>query len=190
MAKEEKKNDKLAKSGPADLTIDVPVAAPEGYEKSVRGGSFVGYWRAAEGDVIDCILRGPAPDRVQEKSQSQYGVALVELNCDVIATASAKQLEGRDMSRWQPGPKNRKGEDTFLTKATKGEIICVSIREGIKDEMMLPEGTCVWLRVGKQRAIPGTDRMMYDYEKYVKSPKGASPTGSNSRAQQNAVPFD
>jgi hypothetical protein len=190
MANDKKSGTAMVKNDPADLTINAPMSAPEGYERSVRGSGFVGYWRAQTGDVLSCILRGPAPEAVIEKSQSKHGVALVELVHEAIVSSSKRQLEGKDMSRWVPGPLNRKGEETMLTKCVPGEIICVSIREGIKEEMMLADGTKVWLKVGKIRPIPGSDNTMYDYEKYVQGAGGGKGGGGNARSGSNPIPFD
>ena len=184
----DKKKGAMVKNDAADLTIEPMAAPPEGFERSVRGAGFVGYARAAEGDLIYGVLRGPAPEAVLEKSMSKYGVAIVELLHDCIVSATASQLEGREMDRWTPGPKNRNGQDTFLSKARVGELVAVSIREGIKDEMMMPEGTRVWLKVGKQRPIPGSTNTMYDYEKYTQAPAGGSSKAQKPMA--NAVPFD
>jgi len=182
---EAKKSGGIQKSGgAADLVIDAPQQAPEGYERSVRGTGFIGYWRGEPGDVLSAILRGPAPEKVQEKSKSKHGVALVELLHECIVTQGAAQLAGQDMARWIPGPDNQNGGAVFLTKAKAGEVVCVSIREGIKDEMMLAEGTKVWLKVGKKRMIPGTDHAMYDYEKYTGAEKKSGNKGGDS------LPFD
>lgn len=168
------------------LTINTPQEAPEGFEKSTRSGQFVGYFRGKTGDVLMGILRGAAPEAVIAKSKSPNGVALVELTGQCVVSMNGKALEesGQEMKGWVPDGTNTNNDPMFSRVAQPGDLVAVSVREGIKDEMALAEGTEIWIKVGKSRQIKSSGHTMYDYDKFTKGAKVAAKT------EGEHIPFD
>ncbi len=179
------KSNKGAIEKQADFQLDVPAAPPAGMERVTDGAEFAGYWRQAKGDIIDGVLRGPAPDKVIEASKSPEGVCIVELLHDCVVTNSKKsfdQMSDSQKKLWSKGQPDKEGKDTFVRKAVAGELVFVSIRHKAKGTFTKPDGTKIWVKVGEVQNL-ANGNTMYTYECYATPPAGTQSASGGGDAQ-------